>query len=62
MGKENTKYSNMAIKMGVSLFIFAKLGSKLDAALKLKYPIFLATLSLMSIIANLYLLIKETNE
>lgn len=53
------KYSNMAIQMGAIIGIGAWGGTKLDEHYKNQKPIFTIILSLVSIFAALYLILKD---
>jgi F0F1-type ATP synthase assembly protein I len=53
------KYSGMAIQMGVILLIGVWIGQKLDLRFQTKTPWFTVAMSLFSIFAALYVVLKD---
>ncbi|MDY0101645.1 MAG: AtpZ/AtpI family protein [Lentimicrobium sp.] len=53
------RYSALAIQAGVIIFAGTFGGYKLDAYLNLKFPIFTLVLSLLSVFAAIWLLIRD---
>jgi hypothetical protein len=53
------KYSNLAIQMGLIIWIAVWAGQKLDSKFQYETPVFTITLSLVGIMAALYLVLKD---
>ena len=49
----------MGLQMGVTIFLFAYAGVKLDKWLALKFPIFTLVLALAGVAGSMYYVIKE---
>lgn len=54
-----SKYSGIAIQMGIIILAGTWGGIKLDEKLKLNFPIFTVILSFLSVILAMYLMLKE---
>lgn len=52
----------MGLQMGAIMFLFTYGGIRLDAWLKLKFPIFTIVLALAGIFAALYYIIKDLSK
>jgi len=53
------KYSALAIQAGIIIFAGTLGGFKLDSFLNIKFPVFTITLSLLSVFAAIWLLVRE---
>lgn len=53
------KYASMGTQIVVTILIGVFAGIKLDAWLGLKFPVFTVVLSLLSVVAGMYLAVKD---
>jgi F0F1-type ATP synthase assembly protein I len=53
------KYASMGTQIAVTILIGVFAGIKLDAWLGLKFPVFTVVLSLVAVVAGMYLAVKD---
>ena len=57
--KSWAKYSGLAFQMGAIIFIGIFGGFKLDQLFNLRFPVFVLTLSILSVFAAIYYAVKD---